>query len=478
MCYLAPSISFDMKKIIITFIFLFLLHFPCIYAQPANEDKMAKSVDSLVVPQFKPNEPGVSILIAKHGQIVYEKAFGSANVELNVPMQLDMVFRIGSITKQFTAIGILQLAEQGKISLQDSVQKYIKAFPSKGYKITIENLLTHTSGIIDYTSIDDPDPYIERRDFTPQSLINYFKNEPLQFSPGTKFSYSNSNYVLLAYIVEIVSGKPYHEYMKENVLQPAGLTNTFYADENTIVPGRVAGYTRHRGFYENCDYQTISLGYGCGDLLSTVEDLYKWNNALLANKLVKKETLEKAFTPFTLKNGTHTTYGYGWFIDSALGKKCIHHEGQVSGFIAEEEYFPDAETYIALMTNVKTGDDTTDFSDNRFRLFNNIFSLALGRSLLKEAVINDTILDKYVGIYTATFKKNSKLTIYKKDGKLYMNLSNGTGKNMVMLPQSDTTFLLPDVKWIKTSCEFINEDGNVSKLFFTQDKRYEWKKVK
>jgi CubicO group peptidase (beta-lactamase class C family) len=467
---------YHMKK---TFIFLscFFASLNFLLAQQNQNVQLENSLDSLIAPQFKQNEPGVSILIAKQGQIIYEKAFGSANLELNVAMKPDMVFRIGSITKQFTAIGILQLVEQGKISLQDSVQKYIPDFPSKGRTITIENLLTHTSGIIDYSSMNDPDPYIERRDFTPQFLINYFKNEPLQFQPGTKYGYSNSNYVLLAYIIEKVSGKPYHDYMKENVLGRAGLTHTYWADENTIVPDRVQGYTRYKGFYENCDYQTISLGYGCADLLSTVEDLYKWNNALLAYKLVKKETLEKAFTPFTLNNDTRTTYGYGWFIDSLAGVRRIRHEGQVSGFIAQEEYFPDMQTYVALMTNVKTGDDTTGFSDGRFRLFNNIFLLALGKEPEKEVAVSDSILNKYMGTYSATFKKNSTLTIYKKDGQLYLDLSNGTGKNMIMLPQSETEFILPDIKSVKTSCKFINENGKPLTLIFTQDKNYVWKKI-
>lgn len=447
------------------------------YAQTVNDSYLTKSVDSLIATQFKPNEPGISVLIANKDGIIYKKASGSANLELNVPMQPDMVFRIGSITKQFTAIGILQLVEQGKISLQDSIQKFIEDFPSKGYTITIENLLTHTSGIIDYSSMNDPDPYIERRDFTPQFLINYFKNEPLQSQPGTKYSYSNSNYVLLAYIITMASGKTYHDYMKENILEPAGLTNTFYADENTIVPGRVQGYTRYKGFYENCDYQTISLGYGCGDLLSTVEDVYKWNNALLAYKLVKKGTLEKAFTPFTLKNGKRTTYGYGWFIDSTLGYKCIHHEGQVSGFTAEEEYFPDTKTYVALMTNVKTSDDTSNFSDGRFRLFNNIFLLALGKKLEKVVIVSDSILNKYIGTYSATFNKNQTLTIHKNDGKLFMDLSNGTGKHMLMQPSSDTEFQLPDVKLIRTTCDFILENGKVRKLIVTQDKKFDWIKI-
>jgi CubicO group peptidase (beta-lactamase class C family) len=370
------------------------------------------------------------------------------------------------------------LVEQGKISLQDSIQKFIKDFPSKIHTITIENLLTHTSGIIDYTSIEDPDPYAERRDFTPQFLINYFKNQPLQFQPGTKYGYSNSNYVLLAYIIEMVSGKNYNDYMKENVLKPAGLTNTYYADESTIVPGRVTGYTRYKGFFENCDYQSISLGYGCGDLLSTVEDLYKWNNALYAYKLIKKEMLEKAFTPFTLNNGTRTTYGYGWYIDSLKGIKCVHHEGQVSGFIAEEEYFPDLETYVTLMTNVKTGDDKTDFSDNRFRLFDKIITLAAGKHLDKEVLLNDSVLDKYIGVYSSKFKNNQTMTIYKENGKLYMDLSNKTGIHMLLQPLSQTLFLLPDVKRVRTTAEFITENGKVTKAFFTQERKYEAIKIK
>ncbi len=449
----------------------------CIYGQNNQDNQLEKSVDSLVLPQFKSNEPGVSILIAKQGQILYKKAFGSANVEMNVPLQPDMIFRIGSITKQFTAIAILQLVEQGKISLQDSVQKYIKDFPSKASVITIENLLTHTSGIFDYSSLNDPSPYIERWDFTPKFILDKFKNLPLDFKPGTRYNYSNSGYLLLGLIIEIVSQKSYHIFIEENILKPLGLSHTFYANENTIIPKRVTGYTKDKGFYENCDYQSTSFGYACGDLLSNTDDLYKWNSALIEYKLVNKATLDKAFTPYKLSNGNFTTYGYGWFIDDLQGSKCIHHEGQTSGFIAEEKYFPTEKVYVAILTNVKSGEDTTSFSGDRFRLFENISLLSIGKQLQKEVTVNDTILNKYVGVYAATFKKNTTLTISKKDGKLYMDLSNGTGKNMVMLPQSDTKFLLPDVKRIKTTCEFIIENGAISKLICEQEKKSEWKKV-
>jgi len=466
----------------ITLILLFLYSSACI-AQSQPNERLVKSIDSLIGPQFAGNQPGISILIARKGQIVYQKAFGSANMELNTPMTPDNVFRIGSITKQFTAVAILQLVEHGKIALQDSIQKYIKDFPSKGYTITIENLLTHTSGIVDYTSKDDPDPFIERRDFTPEFLINYFKNDPLQFKPGTKYSYSNSNYLLLGYIIQLVSGESYHKYMADNVIKKAGLTHTLYAEENIIVPNRVQGYTRDNGSFANCEYQTLSLGFGCGDLLSNTEDLYQWNNALLAGKVISKGSLNKAFTPYKLSDETLSSYSYGWFIDRNYGSMCIHHEGQTSGFIALEKYFPNEDIYVAILTNVKSGEDKTDFSDNRFRLFDNITPMALGQEILKEVKVDEKTLGTYTGTYktdSTAVKKPGTDAIYIRleDGKLYASLSNGTGKNMYLSPQSATMFVLPDVKRIHTTVEFIITDGQVTGLYWTQEKRHKCVKVK
>jgi CubicO group peptidase (beta-lactamase class C family) len=463
-----------MKKIIS----LLLCLIAAILSFSQNDSQLEKAVDSLIGTQFKPNEPGVSILIADKNGIIYKKAFGSANVELNVGMQPDMVFRIGSITKQFTAIGILQLVEQGKISLQDSIQKYIPDFPSKGYTITIENLLTHTSGIPDYSNADTThNPYIERHDFTPQQIIKYFDYMPPEFKPGTKFNYSNSGYVLLAYIIQQVTGKDYHQYIKENVIDRTGLQHTFFDNEHTIIPNRVEGYTRDKGFFENCEYQTASMAFGCGDLMSTTEDLYKWNKALLDYKLVSKEALQKAFTPYKLSDDSHTNYGYGWFVDS-FGVKRIHHEGQVSGFTAFEEYYPGKDVYVSILTNQLSGEDTTDFSDKRFRLFNNVFQLALGNKLETEAMVSEAILDEYIGTYQAVIKKSETLKIYKVQGKLYMDLSNKTGRHMVLQPLSQNLFLLPDVMRIRSTAEFLRENGKVTKAIFTQEKPYEWIKIK
>jgi len=465
-----------MKKALLCIpVLFFLLTYS--FGQTIDTKESEKQIDSLISAQINPNEPGVSILIAKQGKIVYEKAYGSADVELNVPLQPDMVFKIGSVTKQFTAIAILQLVEKGLISLQDSIQKFLPDFPSKGYTITVENLLTHTSGIMDYSNADTTHTYIEREDFTPQRIINYFDKAPLEFIPGSKYNYSNSGYVLLGRIIEKITGERYHDYMRKNVIIPAGLTNTLYADEHTIVSKRVRGYTKDNGFYENCEYQSVSIAYAAGDLMSTVNDLYKWNNSLLAYKLVSKATLDKAFTPFKLKNGNFTRYGYGWFIDSIGGSKCIHHEGQISGFIAEEKYFPKEDVYVAVLTNVQSGEDKTGFSDGRFRLYETISQVALGKKLMREVILADTILDNYVGTYLPTLGKKQTLTIYKKNGNLYADLSNGTGRNMLLVAQSETKFLLPDVRRIQTTFEFIKENGKTTKLIAVQEKQFEWQKI-
>ncbi|HXB91155.1 MAG TPA: serine hydrolase domain-containing protein [Puia sp.] len=449
----------------------------CFREAPAQTDQRIPTLDSLVGSQFTGNIPGMSICIAEKGKIIYEKAFGSANIELSTPMQPGMVFRIGSITKQFTAVGVLQLVEQGKISLADPIGRYLPDLPDYGNTVTIENLLTHTSGIVEYTSIESPDPYSERRDWTPGQLIAYFKDKPLTFGPGTKYSYSNSNYALLGYLIEKVSGQPYHQYMEDHVLRPAGLTHTFYAGENVIIPGRVEGYTRDKGYYENTEYQSISIGYGAGDLLSTVEDLYLWNKAVLDGILIRKETVEKAFSPYRLKDGTLSQYGYGWFIDSLQGRKCIHHEGQVSGFIAEEKYFPDQDLYVSICTNVKSGEDTTDFSTNRFQLMDNIALVAAGIALPRGITLSQAELDSYVGLYRSIDKHSGTIRIYKEQGKLYADLSNKTGLHMVLLPLTATTFLLPSVRRIRTTVEFIKENGVTVKGIWTQEKKYGFERV-
>lgn len=348
----------------------------------------------------------------------------------------------------------------------------MKDFPSKGATITIENLLTHTSGLTDYTSIDSHIPFMERRDFTPVFIIDYFKQTPLEFKPGTRYGYSNSNYALLAYIIEKVTGMSYHQYITEKVIHAAGLANTRFANEKAIVPLRVTGYTRDNGCYEHCDYQTLSIGYGCGDLLSTAPDLHQWNEALLAGKLIGAAILARAYTPYRLADGTFSSYGYGWFIDQEGGKKCIHHEGQTSGFITLEKYFPTEALYIAILTNVKSGEDKTDFSDRRFKLFAQITALALGEEQSGTTKVSQQQLDSYTGTYQAG---KQTIDIRNKKGVLLCDASmEGRFK---LLPAGPHKFIIEHVTPV-SSFEFIHDPaGNVVELIAMQQTSFDWLKV-
>ncbi|WP_262919516.1 serine hydrolase domain-containing protein [Niabella hibiscisoli] len=214
------------------------------------QDILVQRIDSLMNASIKPGQPGCAVLVAKAGDIIYNKAFGSAQTELNVPLRPDMVFKIASVTKPFTAVAILQLVAQAKIGLTDTIQQYIPDFPVKAAPVSIEHLLTHTSGIPDYMQLDFQTPYLERRDFKPAELIDSFKMLPLEFKPGEQYRYSNSGYYLLGYIIEKVTRQSYPAYLQEHILKPLGLKHTYFDSTGTLIPGRVNGYRREKGAFK------------------------------------------------------------------------------------------------------------------------------------------------------------------------------------------------------------------------------------
>jgi len=448
-----------------------LFFLSAMYGQGNQDKQLAKQLDKLIFEKYTSVAPGCVVLVAKKGDIIYKKAFGTANLELDVPMQPEMIFRIGSMTKQYTAIAILQLVEQGKISLQDSIQEFIKNFPYKGHTITIENLLTHTSGIKDYEQLDAHIPNAIRIEFSAKQIIDSLASLPLDFVPSTKYNYSNSNYFILGYIIEKVSGKSYKDYLQENIFKPADLSNTYYDSPTQIITNRVSGYTKDSSKYWNVDYISMSLVYSAGALLSNVSDLLRWHQALYSYKLLKKETLEKAFTSFKLADGKLSEYGYGWFIKDWKGSKSIGHGGAIDGFRSMETYLPGQDIFVTTLCNSD--------QDSFFNLFEDIGNLIIGKSLettYRDFKINDTILSSYVGIYKFLEDTTEFIRIYKRDDRLYGDLSNGSGGNMALLAQSRTLFYLPDVKRIPTTIEFIIENGKAKGLYWTQEKKHESRK--
>jgi CubicO group peptidase (beta-lactamase class C family) len=363
---------------------------------PANAQQKATSpgtaaFDKIIEAQFPVSEPGAAVLVSRNGKIIYQRAIGMANLELNVPMQNNNVFRIGSITKQFTAMAILQLMEKGKLNVQDEITKFIPGYSMQGYKITIEHLLTHTSGIQDFTSIKDNVKRIGT-DYTPKEMIAYFKDTPMRFAPGTKWEYSNSNYALLGYIIELVSGSTYGQYLQENIFQPAGMNNSSYAAGNGLVKNRVAGYSRGDKDFENAYYISMTQPYAAGAILSTAEDLFKWNQALQANTLLKKETLAKAFTKYKLNDGTEANYGYGWRFGYVQESPTIWHGGLINGFRTIAMYLPKEDVYVAVLSNCDC-----QFPETATE---RLAALAIGKPYDHKLISVDTAtLAGYTGVY-------------------------------------------------------------------------------
>lgn len=341
-----------MKTLNIKSIYFLLIVF-IIIGNPLNSvysQNIENKIDSLLVNVFKDkNGPGGEFLISKAGKPIYQKSFGKANLELDVNLTSENIFQIGSITKQFTAISILILEEKGKLNVIDPVSKYIPDYPL-GDKITIHHLLTHTSGIKDFTKMKSLRD-ISQKEMTPKMMIDFFKNEPVDFAPGEKFDYNNSGYVLLGYIIELVSGEEYEEFIQKKIFDKAGMTNSYYASDRKVIPKRAYGYQKKEYGYVNKTQISFSVPFSSGSLMSTVGDMLKWQNALNQNLVLNPKTLEKAFTKYKLNNGQEFTYGYGWHLFDANGTQLRKHGGSVFGFKSMSVYIPSEDIYVIGLSN-------------------------------------------------------------------------------------------------------------------------------
>jgi len=309
-------------------------------------------------------------LVAENGKVVYKGGFGMANMEWSIPNTPDTRFRLGSITKQFTATLILQLVEQGKIKLDGKLSDYLPDYRKDvGDKVTIHHLLTHTSGIPSYTSQRGFFENVSRNPYQVADFVKKYASGDLEFEPGTKFVYNNSGYFLLGAIIERVTGKPYEQVLKENILDPVGMKNTGYDHYATIIPKRAAGYVKTSAGYSNAPYLDMSIPYAAGSLYSTVEDLYLWDQALYTDKLLSAQSKELMYKPFK------EDYAYGWVVTNAPFKlndqpvQIIRHGGGINGFSTDIVRFPKERNLIVLLDN--TNQNVERFSDTIVRILYN-----------------------------------------------------------------------------------------------------------
>jgi CubicO group peptidase (beta-lactamase class C family) len=396
-----------------------------------------------------------SVLVAKDGKVLLTKGYGMANLEHEVPNKPNTKFRLGSITKQFTAVAILQLQEQGKLNVQDPIGKYIPNSPEAWKKVTIHHLLTHTGGVPSYTSTPE---YVKhmREASKPLDFIERFKNKPLDFEPGTKHVYSNSGYFLLGVIIEQLSGKSYEAYLRENIFDKADMQDSGYDWDTKILKNRAAGYQHEKNQLKNAEYLDMGQPYAAGSLYSTVEDLYRWDRVLNTEKVLTRKSLESAWTP-ALNN-----YGYGWTMGKVAGEhKTIGHGGGINGFSTMMLRLPDDDAFIAVFANMETQDSG--------RIANELARMLLGQNVetpkaRKAVTVAPDTLAKYAGKYQVgpmTFDITASATA--------LTVAVAGQRTLESYPESETKCFVPQNDGQLSFSDVV--DGKAQKIVMHQNGR-------
>ncbi|MBI4663750.1 MAG: beta-lactamase family protein [Verrucomicrobia bacterium] len=323
---------------------LFVLQVAVVCLAASDDEDLSSKVNRYMEKLAKAGQFSGSILIARDGEVLVSQGYSLANREHEIPNTPQTKFRLGSLTKQFTAMSILLLQEDGKLSVRDPVCRHVPDCPEAWKPITIHHLLTHSSGIPGFTEFPDNEQF-ERLPTTVTNTVNRFRDKPLEFDPGSRFKYSNSGYVLLGYIIERASGQSYESFLRERIFKPLRMENSGYDHPWMVLRHRASGYAKRDGQLANCVYFEMDTPHAAGALYSTVEDLLVWNQALDRNRFVSKKSLEAMFTPE--KGG----YGYGWVIRQRFGRKCAEHGGGISGFSTFIERYPLDKVVVIVLSN-------------------------------------------------------------------------------------------------------------------------------
>jgi CubicO group peptidase (beta-lactamase class C family) len=394
-----------------------------------------------------------AVLVARGNDIFLDKGYGFADLEWNLPDSPTTKFRLGSLTKQFTAASILLLEERGKLSVNDPVKKYMPDAPAAWDKITIFNLLTHTSGIPNFTGLPD---YASLEPFpaTPGQLVARFRDKPLDFQPGEKWRYSNSGYVLLGYLIEKISGDTYAKFVQENIFTPLGMKDSGYDSNSAIISRRAMGYSPGPDGPVNTGYINMTIPFSAGGLYSTAEDLLRWEQGLFGGKLLLPASLQKMTTPF--KN----EYALGLSVHTVSGHKVIDHGGGIEGFNTHLAYYPDDKLTVVVLGNVN-GVAPEDIAAK-------LGALAHGETVIlpserKEVRVDPKIFDGYVGNYE--LEPNVIFTITRDENRLFSQIS-GQPK-VELFPETEKAYF---PKVVDAQVTFVtNDQGRATELILSQN---------
>jgi len=359
----------------------------------AQAQPTAAEFDAALNAHFAADAPGGAAVVAQGGKVIYEGAVGRADLNTGDPLSMASQFRIGSVTKQFTAVAILQLAEAGKLKLEDEIQQYIE-FPRKDHPITVEHLLLHTSGIPSFTDMPVYTPKNYAEDISLKEIIALFADLPLEFQPGTKWSYNNSGYLLLTAIIEQVSGQSWTDYTTQHLFAPAGMIHSSASTNAEPLAQEAVGYAQRDSGWVVADPISLTWPRGAGSIRSTVGDLWKWNSSVMSGKQVPLAWLERAHSPYTLPDGSSTGYGFGWGFQTVQGSPTIEHNGGIDGFVSASLYLPEQDIYVAVLTN-KEAEDATILAPQ-------LAAIAMGKPYGGAVVpLDETMALDYTGVYVS-----------------------------------------------------------------------------
>jgi CubicO group peptidase (beta-lactamase class C family) len=392
-----------------------------------------------------------AVLVTHGDEVLFSKAYGAANLEWNIPNTLDTKFRIGSMTKQFTASGVLLLEERGKLGLDDPIKNYYASAPASWDKITLRHLLGHTSGIPNYTNTPDFGR-MSSWHATPTELVERVRDKPLEFEPGAQMRYSNTGYVLLGMVIEKASGTSYQAFLKQNIFDPLGMKDTGYDDNSTVLPRRAAGYTPSANGISNAIYVDMTTPFAAGALYSTAPDLQRWELALFGKRLISAASLDAMTTK------GKGDYGMGLFIGTESGRRRFEHGGGIPGFNAKMSYYPDTGVAVIALSNLN-GPGPDDIVDKLGALAHGDAVVLLSER--KSISLPEKVLRRYIGTYQV--EPDRVMTVSYVDGQLQCQL---TGDNMFPIAAKTETrfFPLP----FDAEFEFRVEKGKVTGLILRQ----------
>ena len=427
-------------------------------------------IDAFLNEEYPSDKPGAAVLIAREGEIIYKKAFGLANLKKKKPLNTDMIFQLGSTTKQFTSAAILQLIEQNKVSLNDKIQKYVGYYPQKEYEITIEHLLSQTSGISNFFDVDENELHLLSQEHTPRQLIEYYAQEPLLFEPGTQFQYSNSNYPLLGAVIEKVSGLTLEEYFARNIFQPLGMSSSNLWYRADFKKKRITqGYRFTDGELVRSPKVVGSVVYAAGGIVSTVDDLLTWNRALRNRTLLSDNIVTQLTSEKTTSDGKGTGYGYGFFINELQGHKTVEHGGLLYGFTCDALYIPEEDIFVCVLTN-KSRERPEEVADY-------LASIMIGKpiDILGKLALNYEEKKEYLGTYQMVGGQEKIIEIKFVDDLVFLYFPQSPGTEVEVVPVDDNTF-----KSTKADIEISfsrNDSGDIKGFTAEQDEITEWIKI-